>query len=203
MHFKYYDRPERFTGFLEEKTECDCCGEVRECFDGEAFFGADAIAAICPECLAKGKLYELDTYSCEGDTETLQNQLTQLNPGLSKKEIEALVQSKTEELQKTTPPLISWQDWLWPCAEGDYCRFIGYGSKALYLHLAGDKKGKTLFGKSLQTEDPDEMDADYYWDDYLPDRDIPDYEASSEYGTLFYVFQSLHSATLITLIDSH
>jgi uncharacterized protein CbrC (UPF0167 family) len=68
--------------------------------------------------------FEKDT--CDGDINELIRQLKDLNPLLTETEIDELAKLKTTELEKKTPKLITWQDWSWPCAEGDYCKFIGY-----------------------------------------------------------------------------
>ena len=90
--------------------------------------------------------------------------------------------------KKTTPQVISWQDWPWPCAEGDYCTFIGYGSKALYNRLTEDRDGARLFQLSLYHTAKEEADADELWAESMPDREIMDQAASQDYETLFYVF---------------
>ncbi|GAB3701563.1 CbrC family protein [Spirosoma flavus] len=201
MDFKYFANPELYVGFITNKVACATCGLVKDCFDAAGFYGEETIDAICPDCLGNGKLMGRSISTCEGDTARLKQQLRQLNPSLSWPDIANVVNQKTNELEKTTPQLISWQDWLWPCSDGDYCRFIGYGSQALYKKLAPDGRGKRLFIQSITT-DSDDMDADELWNEYLPEKAIKDYQDSSEYGTLFYVFKSLHSDKIKTIWDS-
>jgi hypothetical protein len=98
--------------------------------------------------------------------------------------------------------LVTWQDWAWPCADGDYCTFIGYGSKALYNRLSKDNDGQWLFQLSLYYTLKNEEDADELWEEYMPDKAIKDYEASAEFDVLFYVFKSLTTDTIITIRDA-
>ncbi|GAB3913715.1 hypothetical protein GCM10028803_58230 [Larkinella knui] len=201
MTFKYVDKPEVFIGLGDEETPCDLCHQQKPCFDAAAFFGEEEMAWICPDCLANGRLYERDSYTCQGDVMELKRQLKALNPALTKADIEDLADQKTLELEKTTPHLITWQDWEWPCADGDYARFIGYGSRPFYQHLAGGSDAESFFKKSIDYAQNEAPNPDELWED-VPKKSINNYADSSEYSTLFYVFKSLHSDRIITLWDS-
>lgn len=198
MTFKYFDNPELFVGLRDTETICDTCRQSKLCFDAEAFYGSDDLTSVCPECLESGKLADKDAFTCEGDIENLIEQLTQLNPSLTDDEIQEIAEQKTFELEKTTPHLITWQDWSWPCADGDYCKFIGYGSKPFYTNLAKDIPVEEFFKNSFYKP---EFYNDDLWTDALPVKLIKDYKDSSQYGTLFYVFQSLNSDKIITISD--
>ena len=198
MTFKYFDNPELFVGFRDTETICDTCGQSKLCFDAESFYGSEDLTSICPECLSSGKLIDIDSYTCDGDIKNLVGQLKQLNPSLANDEIQEIAEQKTIELEKTTPHLITWQDWSWPCAEGDYCKFIGYGSKPFYKNLAKDISVEEFFKASFYEP---EFYNDGLWTDALPDKLIKDYKDSSQYGTLFYVFKSLNSDKIITTWD--
>jgi uncharacterized protein CbrC (UPF0167 family) len=163
--------------------------------------GEEEIASICPDCLATGRLYERDIYTCQGDITELKRQLKEVNPSLTKADIDDLADQKTLELEKTTPQLITWQDWEWPCADGDYCRFIGYGSRPFYKELASGADARLFFEKSLYYTLVDETDANELWED-MPRKTVKDYADSSPYSTLFYVFKSLHSDQIITIWES-
>lgn len=139
-----------------------------------------------------------DVFTCCGDVEELKRQLKVLNPTLSELEIEHIGQQKTTELEKTTPKLITWQDWNWPCADGDYCKFIGFGSKPFYKNLATNLPTEDFFKNSFYDND---SDIDYLWKEALPDKEIKNYEDSNNYGTLFYVFKSLNSDKILTIWD--
>lgn len=201
MTFKYFDKPELFVGLREKETRCDLCDQQKWCFDAESFYGEDELASICPECLAEGRLYERDSYTCQGDLAELKRQLKAQNPGLSQADIDDLADQKTLELEKTTPHLITWQDWEWPCVDGDYGRFIGYGSKPFYTQLATQTDAHSFFEKSIYYALADETDTDELWQS-MPRKTVTNYKASSDYSTLFYVFKSLHSDKIITIWDA-
>ena len=124
--------------------------------------------------------------------------MKQLNPLSTDIDLQEIAKQKTSELEKTTPKLITWQDWSWPCSDGDYCKFIGYGSKPFYKDLAKGNPVEEFFKTSF-------YDSEFYdddlWKDALSDKLIKDYNDSSQYGTLFYVFKSLNSDKIITTWD--
>ncbi len=201
MLFPYFVHYEQFAAFLEGETTCDCCRQTKHCLDAASFYGEETIKAICPDCLAGGELKGRDIYTCEGDITELIRQIQVLHPGWPVTQVEKLAAEKTEELEKTTPPIISWQDWPWPCADGDYCTFIGYGSKALYNRLAKDQDGAWLFQLSLYHLVKEDADADKLWEESMPDREIRDHAASQEHGTIFYVFESRPTSQIVTVWD--
>lgn len=201
MKFKYFDRYEDLTGILQNKAKCDICLIEKYCFDADLFFGEDELESICAECLGGGALKNKDIYTCDGDIGELKRQLSEINPTLSKSEIKELAKVKTDELEKTTPYLVTWQDWSWPCADGEYCKFVGYGSKELYAKLATVTSAEKLFKSSFYYSLIEDSDIDYLWDDVLPDDEVVDYKSSAKFGTLFYVFKSLKSDKTITIWD--
>ena len=201
MVFRYFDRPEILTGLRENKTKCNICQNEKFCFDAELFYGEDELTSICQECLKRGELKSRDIYTCDGDIEELKRQLLEIHPILSTSEIEELAREKTNELEKTTPYLVSCLDWNWPCSEGDYCKFIGFGSRLFYKKLASETTGEKLFKNSFYYNLKDESDVDYLWEEILPEKEIKDYKSSNEYGTLFYVFKNLTSDNIITIWD--
>ncbi|MCE3230014.1 MAG: hypothetical protein K0S32_4565 [Bacteroidetes bacterium] len=197
MDFKYIEKADQLVGFLKEETECDCCKQIKTCFDGEGFRGTDELKAVCPDCLKNGKLMELDVSACNGDVVELKKQIIQLKPESSAEAVDRLVNIKTNELEKTSPRLVTWQDWDWPAADGDYCRFIGFGSKPFYTDLAKGNNVEEFFKNSFY--DPESY-YDYLWG-YVPDKKIKNYDDSNQYGTLFYVFKSLNSERVFTVWD--
>ena len=199
--FKYFEHPEKFSVFVLGDTTCACCGQTRHCFDAGIFLGDDAITAICPDCLSTGKLETQDIFTCEGDMGELIRQIKAIYPHLSIVEVERLAREKTAGLEKTTPPLRARQEWSWPCIEGDYCRFVGFGSHSLYNRLAEGNDGEWLFPRSLYYTVKDQGDFEALWDEVMPALEIEDFEASCAFETLFYVFKSLHSSTVVTIWD--
>ena len=201
MIFKYFDSPEILTGLLNNKTRCNSCEKEEFCFDAELFYGEEKITSICPECLASGVLVDRDIYTCDGDIKELKRQLKKINPTLTEIEVEELARQKTQVLEKTTPYLVAWQEWNWPCADGDYCKFIGYGSRPFYEVLATKISSKRLFSNSFYYNLKAKSDIDYLWTEVLSEKEIKDYNESNEYGMLFYVFRSLNSDKIITIWD--
>lgn len=201
MNFTYFENPEVYTGLRDNVTTCHFCEDEKACFDAEAFYGEDTITSICPECLASGRLKEIDSNTCNGDIEELKRQLKELNPALSSADIDQIALQKTSLLEKTTPPLITWQDWDWPVIDGDYGKFVAYGSKPLYHHLAKETSSELLFKNSIVDDEAD-IDTDYLWNEVLPDSEIKDYNDSSDQATLFYVFKSLTSDKVVTIVDT-
>lgn len=200
MTFKYFDRPDIFTDLKENENTCDFCEQTKSCFDAESFYGRENINAICPDCLATGKLYKTDAFTCSGDTVELKRQIKELYPNLTDKEVEQQVKVKTEELEKTTPHLVTWQDWDWPCADGDYCQFKGFGSKALFKRFSEGNNEKEFFVNSIYYNLRD-SDLDYLWEEVIPEKEIKNYIDSMEYGALFYIFKSLNSDKVVTIWD--
>jgi uncharacterized protein CbrC (UPF0167 family) len=201
MTFKYFENPDAFTELNEKQTICNVCQIENYCFDAELFFGEDKLNSVCPECLGNGELMNRDIYTCGGDIEELKRQLSEINSELSESEIDKLAEIKTNELEKTTPYLVTWQEWNWPCIEGDYCKFIGFGSREFYERLAVETTDEILFKNSFYRDQKDESDVDYLWKEVLPEKEIKDFKSSNEYATLFYIFRSLNSDKIITMWD--
>lgn len=203
INFTYLEHPEKYSPLSEEEETCDFCGQEKLCMDASFLFGEEEYDFICPECLAGGKLIDREIFTCDGDIDELRRQLRVLHPEWSEEMIEADAEKKTIVLEKTTPQLISWQDWVWPAADGDYCRFIGYGSKEMFAALAPGTNGQELFKNSLYYTIDEDVDDDELWEEVLPDEDITDYNDSAELPVLFYVFRSLHSDRIVTVWDSN
>ena len=199
MVFKYFENPETLIGFHENEVDCDICGENKTCFNAEAFYGEESINFICPKCLAEGKLLSKNIYTCSGDLEELKKQIKNLNPSISVKEIDDLAKEKTQELENKTPHLATWQDWNWPCADGDYCKFIGYGSKPFYQELAKGISDQEFFRDSFYDKNSFTNDL---WEE-VPKRRIENFEDSNQNSSVFYVFRSLNSDKILTIWDSN
>jgi uncharacterized protein CbrC (UPF0167 family) len=201
MKFKYFENPESFSVISDENVCCDLCNKEKICFEADLFYGEDEIDFICPECLQSGALKNKDIITCEGDISELKRQIKNKNQHLSDQEIHELAVIKTSELETTTPKLITWQDWFWPCSVGDYCTFIGYGSKEFYQSLSNSESVKQFFSDSIYFSQKEESDCNYLWDEVLPEKPIKNYHQSEDYGTLFYVFKCLHSDKIVTVWD--
>lgn len=202
MNFKYFNNPEKYTGLIKEKTFCNCCGKEKFCYDTGSFYGENKIEAICTDCLGEGLLRKYNITTCTGDITELKKQLKEKYPKKNNDEIEKIALEKTEELEFTTPQLITWQEWFWPCIDGEYCKFIGYGSIELYNKLSNEK-GKKLFEESLYYVLREFSDIEFLWSNCMPEKHIKDYNESSEFGTLFYLFKSINSEKYVTIWDSY
>lgn len=201
MNFKYFDQPRLYASYTDHDTACEICRTVTKCFDATLFFGTAELQIICEQCLSDGKLNDLDVYTCEGDIEELESQLRTMQPSLSEPDLQALAKEKTLELEKTTPHIVTWQDWPWPAAEGDYCRFIGYGSKNFYQSHASASP-KQFFEETLYHHVKDIKDADELWEE-MNEEEILSYDDSANYSTLFYVFRSIPTGRLVTVWDTN
>jgi uncharacterized protein CbrC (UPF0167 family) len=201
MQFKYFLQPERFAQWLPAPVKCAFCEAVKTCLDGAAFLGTDTFTAICPDCLLSAKLLEQDSYACEGDIEALKHQLQVRKPEKSDKAVSNKAGEITDLLERTTPPIFKHQNWFWPCAGGDYCTFLGYGSKGLYEFLAPDGDGEELFKNSLYHTVEDLSDVDELWEDDMPDEPIDSLAAAKAMDTLFYVFRPQQGLRVITVWD--
>ena len=191
---KYFKNADKLLSKKDGDVECACCHQTKPCLQ------ATLEESVCEDCLTSGQLSKLDSSNCHGDISELKRQLKALNPNYTEKEIDKIAELKTEELEKTTPHLVTWQDWDWPCADGDYCVFIGYGSQPFYNKLAKNNNGRELFENSFYYKIKDVSDATL-WENLLSEKEINNYEDSNEYGVLFYVFKSLNSDKIITTWD--
>ncbi len=201
MQFKYFQQPERFAQWLAAPAKCTFCEAEKTCLDGTAFLGTDRFNAICPECLLSAKLLAQDSYTCEGDIEALKHQLQLRKPEKSTKAVSNKAGEITDLLERTTPPIFKHQNWYWPCAGGDYCSFLGYGSKGLFEFLAPDGDGEGLFKNSLYHTVEDLSDVDELWEEAMPDEPIATLVAAKAMDTLFYVFRPQQGQRVITVWD--
>jgi uncharacterized protein CbrC (UPF0167 family) len=198
MDFKYFDDYVNLTSLTKDKIECQICKTITICFDS-ASYGSEKMEHVCPNCIFDKKLYDKDISLNEGDISWLVLQLKEINKDLNENQIQENANKKTIELEKGTPHLLTWQDFEWPCLDGDYAKFIGFGSKPLFNSLALDAKGKKLFKKSIHPELMDDFEEDF-WDE-MPNKLITNLKETNGLGILTYVFKSLTSEKIIVWID--
>ncbi|MBI1223849.1 MAG: hypothetical protein GC192_01315 [Bacteroidetes bacterium] len=201
MQFKYFLYPDAFAIWHDNPIACDFCQIDKKCFDGNAFKGEDKFTAICPECLTENKLQDMDAYACEGDIVLLQQQLQSRKPEKSEKAVMQKAGEITDALERCTPPIFTHQNWYWPCDGSDYCSFLGYGSKPLYIQLANDGDGEDLLLNSLYHTVENYTDVDEIWEHILPKAAITSLAAAKLFNTLFYVFVSQKTGRVVTLWD--
>lgn len=121
--FRYFRRAHLFSDYTVIPQTCDLCGHVRPGYTG-GFYGTREVKFLCEECLAAGRLAEIDAKTNQGDEVALLEQLREKHPELDEAKIEALARKRTEELIYRTPCPLTWQDFSWPTHCGDYCCFV-------------------------------------------------------------------------------
>lgn len=189
IEFKYFADYERLVGLNETPSECSICHEQKHCLGG-GLYGTDRIERVCATCLANHCLFGRDIQSNNGNRRQLSEQLRTLNPSASEVQLKQIADTRTRELEQTTPHLITWQDMDWPCLDGDYAQFIGYGSKPLLTSMDHGNDGKAALQRFIHPELKSTID-DEFWRDMVPDKVINDFSDTEQYGTLLYVFRSL------------
>jgi uncharacterized protein CbrC (UPF0167 family) len=200
MDFTYFENYRHFTTLTDTDVACELCHRQTTCFDS-VFYGKEEIEYICPKCLFEKKLYGRDIFTNQGNISTLMLQMRQADGSLSEEAAMAKAKQRTKELEQATPHLVTWQDMLWPCLDGDYTRFIGYGSKPFFESLSGDATGQELFKQSLHTSLKEYYTSEQ-WEDDVPDEIINNFDESNQYGLLFYVFKSLTTEKIVVWWDS-
>jgi len=158
MKFKYFRDPDNFAFRVEDELPCSVCGKVGLWFDAGGFYGFSEIECICDDCLADGKLKELEietNQAFEGSTE------------------------EKETIIYKTPGLPTWQDKVWPFVDGQYCVFERMASKA-------DFKSKEEFQASFSGREQENSDLDWLWD-ILPDQQIANHK-DGNFDVSVYLF---------------
>src|SRR5690242_18560133 len=105
--FKYFRNPHDFSTYTAEPQTCEVCQQVQAGYSGP-FYSAEDIEFVCEECLATGRLAQVDATTNEGDIKALRKQIKDLQPQLTKKQLEELVEQGTAELEQRTPHLTTW-----------------------------------------------------------------------------------------------
>jgi uncharacterized protein CbrC (UPF0167 family) len=201
MPYKYFAHPNSLAAFHDEPMTCEICATSKKCLDASSFYGEKEMDAICEDCLAGGRLKEINACTMDADVEMLVQQLERLHPEWKIDHLLQDAKAKTDELELRTPPVLSWQEWKYPAADGDYCKFMCFASKADYIKLAGeDGDPKAFFASTLYDTFAEDTNIDGVWD-AMPDTRIKTVAKSNEYFLLVYLFKSLHSDTYVSLWD--
>lgn len=148
--FRYFERPYDYSTYHEDAKRCDICGEDRPVYDGPFYGERDDIERVCEECLAAGRLRDLDLETNEGDSAALRASLAALRPELNEVERERIGRERDDEVRHMTPHVVTWQDFIWPVHCGDYCRYVGEVGQRDLLALAPDGSDGPAF---LMTHD--------------------------------------------------
>ena len=203
MAYKYFKHPNRLAAFHDEAIACQICEEKKTCLDASSFYGEDELEAVCEDCVKAGRLKEIGACTNDADAEMLVKQLEELHPDWTKDQLYQDAKAKTDELELRTPPVLSWQEWKYPVADGDYCQFIGFASKQDYIKLAfaaDVDDEKEFFASTLYDTFAEDTNVDGVWKS-LADRRIKTVAQSNDYFLLVYLFKSVHSETYVSVWD--
>ena len=174
MHFEYFADPEAFTFLTDEPVDCHFCATRAFCIDGGHLHGIEQIDAVCLDCLAAGRLIDLDI-------STNQIAPNQIQPDSEREEV-------SNEITYRTPLVPTWQDFFWPVKNGVPFKFIKIASKLDY-----DSREQFLASLFDCEPDPD------LWD-MLPDHRITNVK-EGQYDISFYLFE--HSGDKLTIWDAN
>jgi uncharacterized protein CbrC (UPF0167 family) len=174
MHFEYFADPEAFTFLTDEPVDCHFCATRAFCIDGGHLHGIEQIDAVCLDCLAAGRLIDLDI-------STNQIAPNQIQPDSEREEV-------SNEIMYRTPLVPTWQDFFWPVKNGVPFKFIKIASKLDY-----DSREQFLASLFDCEPDPD------LWD-MLPDHRITNVK-EGQYDISFYLFE--HSGDKLTIWDAN
>jgi uncharacterized protein CbrC (UPF0167 family) len=194
--FRYVDDPT--STYPEAKEPCALCGsDLNIRFGGGGFRGARDVDAVCLPCIAAG--LPDDVYVGRDTDSSLPDQIRARHPDWTDDQVVADDKAKRRELQRRTPPVLSWQPWEWPACCGDLCRFLQHAGRADLDERAasfGVDDGRALLAAGLvKTGQP----ADRVWGWLHPDRQ----SAESDDSPQAYLFRCLHCGRPRIQWDSH
>lgn len=182
--YRYFERPYQFSTYSVEPKPCDLCGQERPGFDGP-FYGEGDVERVCEECLAAGRLAEVDGSTNEGDIAALKRQLRELHPDMRAEELLRLARERTAELELRTPHAVTWQDFFWPAHCGDYCRYVKEVGQPEIARLAPDGDGVAFFAAHA-VDKPSLDQARTIWENVR--LDTPQ-DGTLAYGLGVYLFR--------------
>jgi len=159
MNFKYFKDPMNFSYISDKPVACSICNEIKICFDAGGYIGVEEIDYICEDCLASGKLIDLDIES-------------NLVYAIDSSDEESLT------IAYKTPAFPTWQDTAWPVVNGQYPLFERIASKE-------DFKDKQEFVDSFIEDEQSKSEIGWLWD-MLPDKKLNNYEEAG--GITVYLF---------------
>jgi uncharacterized protein CbrC (UPF0167 family) len=202
--FRYFERPHDFSTYDTEAKRCDICGEMRPGYGGPFDGERDDIERVCEECLATGRLSDLDMETNEGDVAALRASLAALRPELSEAERERIVGERDDELCHMTPYPVTWQGFFWPARCGDYCRYIKEVGRRDLLALAPEGDGPAFLAAHDFIAAKDKTGrARLAWNDIRPDA--PTYIAADEWDNAYlvgvYLFRCLSCDEPLLLME--
>lgn len=157
MKFKYFRNPRGFAFQTDTIASCSICGVQEICFDGSGFSGPKDIDCICQQCLASGKLKDLEI-----ETNTIRE----------------FSNEDADEIVFATPSLPTWQECVWPQIDGQFLIFERIASKQ-------DFANKDEF-KSAHLPEVDAItDFDFLWKT-LPDQQLECYQEGGDLSVYLF-----------------
>ena len=166
--FRYFPGFQKFSYMTDESKPCYFCKENGVWLDGGGFYGYKEIDCICPGCLSKGLLKELNIETNEID-------LDDLISAVGEKEAIGL----KEEIIFRTPALPTWQDRIWPIWKNEVCVFQKIADQN---DFESTKEFKLCFSDDEQRE----TDFDWLWG-WLPEEKVTDCK-NGNYDVTVYLF---------------
>jgi uncharacterized protein CbrC (UPF0167 family) len=197
--FRYHRRPHDFSCYSKELRTCDLCGELSAGYQGGVFYGDIDIEFVCEKCLITGKLAEKQVFTNSGNLHELKIQIRERQPNLSILEVERLAQTKDGELIHRTPPVITWQNLIWPIHCADYCCFIKEVGKPDILKIVPEGKAHSLFHSRDDKRFSSDSEEFWQWfEDIRPDSPS---DNSVAYSIGVYLYQCLICQEYVALWD--
>lgn len=194
--YRYFERPHAFSTYREEPQRCEICGQERPGYRGP-FYGPNDLEFVCEECLSTGKLETLKVSTNNGDFGALLGQLKAMHLEMSDLECDALARARTAELERRTPHIVAWQDWLWPAHCGDYCRYVKEVGQPEIARLASDGDGLAFFATHAN-DIADLGHARDVWEGIRPDEQE---NGAVAYSVGVYLFRCMTCAETILIWD--
>jgi len=145
---------------FDTESNCSICEKTEICFDGRGFYGVNEIECICEECLANGRLEDLEIFT---------------------NDVYSGSDEQRNEIAFRTPKLPTWQDVEWPFVDGDYCVFEKLASKEDFDNVDD-------FRKSILKADLESMDVDLVWSS-MPNKKILNL-SDGNHSLTIYLFSS-------------
>jgi uncharacterized protein CbrC (UPF0167 family) len=193
---RYFAEPHIWSTYVEKGPACHFCHREGPGYEGPYYGTGPDIELVCEECLAAGLLETVDATTCSGDTDALHAQLAAQS--LMAAQRKAQLAERTRALEGRTPPLITWQDLLWPAHCSDYCRFVKEVGRKDVEKLAGDDDPQSWLEEHLEESTQESTDIDDLWESITPKS----LEQPSKWGLCVYLFECLTCAEPVLLWDS-
>lgn len=189
--FRYFRDPYHFSSYENKGERCPFCGLICVGYGG-GFYGldTDGYDFICEVCLLEGRLTEKGFTTNDGGD--LRPGIHLRFPELPETELEALIRTRTTELEQHTPQVETWQGLTWPSHCGDFCCFLKEAGQLDMQRLAPNSNGRQFF------EDHMEERQEGVWETIRPDAPV---DNSAAYSVGVYLFQCLECSQYIIQWD--